>query len=132
MIARFGRRVKSKSLEDFAVSQIGSEERPAFDNGYNLYRRLKNLWDVPKSQPSIEYAPKTFEYLPGIQIVAMREQPRSDKGLYVAIKGGHNGESHNNNDVGNFIVYSDGMPVVIDAGVDTYTEKTFSPLRYTI
>ncbi|MFR3482781.1 MAG: hypothetical protein ACLTXL_04435 [Clostridia bacterium] len=32
MIARFGRRVKSKSLEDFAVSQIGSEERPAFDN----------------------------------------------------------------------------------------------------
>lgn len=132
MIARFGRRVKSKSLEDFAVSRIGSEERPGGNSCWNLYRRLKNLWDVPKSQNSIGYAPKTFEYLAGIQIVAMREQPRSDKGLYVAIKGGHNGESHNHNDVGNFIVYCDGMPVVIDAGVDTYTEKTFSPLRYTI
>ncbi len=132
MIARFGRRVKSESLEAFAVSRIGSEGKPGFENCYNLYRRLKNLWDVPRSEGSAGYTPKTFEYLEGIQIVAMREQPRSDKGLYVAVKGGHNGESHNHNDVGNFIVYCDGMPVVIDAGVDTYTEKTFSPLRYTI
>ena len=47
-------------------------------------------------------------------------------GLYLAAKGGHNAESHNHNDVGNFIVYSDGRPLLIDVGVGTYTSKTFS------
>jgi hypothetical protein len=34
--------------------------------------------------------------------------------------------------VGNFIVYADGEPVIIDVGVETYTAKTFSADRYTI
>lgn len=42
----------------------------------------------------------------------------------------NNGESHNHNDVGNFIIYSDGKPVIIDAGVGTYTSQTFSSKRY--
>ena len=54
------------------------------------------------------------------------------RGFYLAAKGGHNAESHNHNDVGNFIVYADGRPVLIDAGVGTYTAKTFSPQRYEI
>ena len=34
--------------------------------------------------------------------------------------------------MGNFVVYSDGQPVIIDVGVETYTRKTFSPQRYEI
>jgi hypothetical protein len=56
----------------------------------------------------------------------------SAKGLYLAAKGGHNAESHNHNDVGNFIVYADGYPVLIDVGVEAYTAKTFSNRRYEI
>jgi hypothetical protein len=52
--------------------------------------------------------------------------------LFFAAKGGHNAESHNHNDVGSFIVYYDGQPALIDAGVGTYTAKTFSSERYTI
>ena len=48
----------------------------------------------------------------------------------MAAKGGHNAESHNHNDVGNFIVYADGYPAIIDVGVETYTAKTFSDRRY--
>ncbi len=50
----------------------------------------------------------------------------------MAAKGGHNDESHNHNDVGNVVVYVDGKPVIVDAGVETYTRKTFSAERYTI
>jgi hypothetical protein len=50
----------------------------------------------------------------------------------LAAQGGHNGKSHNHNDVGNFLVYADGVPAIIDVGVETYTAKTFSPQRYDI
>ncbi len=71
-------------------------------------------------------------WLPEIQVMAARDAAGSSAGLYVAAKGGHNAESHNHNDVGNFIVYIDGRPVIIDVGVETYTRKTFSAERYTI
>lgn len=50
--------------------------------------------------------------------------------LYVAIKGGNNNENHNHNDIGNFIIYYEGKPVVIDLGKDTYSAQTFSSKRY--
>ncbi|MDE7324901.1 MAG: tRNA adenosine(34) deaminase TadA [Lachnospiraceae bacterium] len=49
-----------------------------------------------------------------------------------AAKGGHNGENHNHNDCGNVIVYADGKPILIDAGVGAYTKETFSDRRYSI
>ncbi len=49
-----------------------------------------------------------------------------------AAKGGHNGENHNHNDCGNVIVYADGRPVLIDAGIGAYTRDTFSDRRYKI
>jgi len=49
-----------------------------------------------------------------------------------AAKGGHNDESHNHNDVGSFVLYKGGVPIFIDAGVETYTRRTFSSERYDI
>jgi hypothetical protein len=71
-------------------------------------------------------------WLDGIQFFAARDTAGSSAGFYVAAKGGHNAESHNHNDIGNVIVYIDGKPVLVDAGVETYTAKTFSPQRYDI
>jgi hypothetical protein len=45
-------------------------------------------------------------------------------------QGGHNDESHN--DIGNYVVYYDGQPLLIDVGRGTYTSKTFSNRRYEI
>ena len=61
-----------------------------------------------------------------------RDRSGSTDGFFVAAKGGHNNESHNHNDVGNFIVYLDGLPVLIDARIETYTGKTFSSSRHEI
>ena len=48
----------------------------------------------------------------------------------MATHGGHNAESHNHNDVGDFLLYANGEPVIIDAGRGNYTARTFSSKRY--
>ena len=53
-------------------------------------------------------------------------------GLFGAMKGGHNAENHNHNDVGAFLLYVDGEPAVVDVGNMVYTAKTFGPERYTL
>lgn len=49
-----------------------------------------------------------------------------------AIKGGHNGEPHNHNDVGSFFFLLHGEEVLSDLGAGEYTKDTFSDKRYTI
>ena len=61
-----------------------------------------------------------------------RDQEGSTDGFYVAAKGGHNDESHNHNYIGNYVVFYDGEPLIIDVGRGTYTRKTFSADRYDI
>lgn len=55
-----------------------------------------------------------------------------DEEFFFAAKGGYNNESHNHNDVGTCILYFKGIPLLADAGVGTYTRKTFSKARYEI
>jgi hypothetical protein len=69
---------------------------------------------------------------PDMQLMAARDLGGSSEGLYVASWASHNGQSHNNNDVGNFIIYAKGKPFIIDVGKPTYTRKTFSGRRYEI
>ncbi|MEU4240036.1 heparinase II/III family protein [Actinoplanes sp. NPDC026619] len=52
--------------------------------------------------------------------------------LTLAVKGGHNGENHNHNDVGSVVVALGGVPVLVDPGRPTYTRQTFGPDRYAI
>ena len=68
--------------------------------------------------------------LPDLQVITARQYSESDKGMFLAAKGGYNKEMHNHNDVGNFMVYYDGEPVIIDTGVGRYTKQTFSSQRY--
>jgi hypothetical protein len=57
---------------------------------------------------------------------------RTNNNPFIASHGGNNAESHNHNDVGDFIIYADGAPVIIDAGKGTYMAITFSKNRYTL
>jgi hypothetical protein len=52
------------------------------------------------------------------------------KGLAMAVKGGHNDEMHNHNDVGSYDVTCHGRPVVVDPGLEIYHKRTFSDQRY--
>ena len=71
-------------------------------------------------------------WLAEIEVMAARDAAGTAEGWFVAAKGGHNDESHNHNDVGALLVYRDGAPLLVDAGVGNYTRQTFGPERYTI
>ena len=64
------------------------------------------------------------------QVLTARTKSESTNGLFLAVQGGNNAESHNHNDIGNFILYANSTPVFVDAGVGSYTAQTFSSRRY--
>ena len=63
-------------------------------------------------------------------VLISRPGPNSSSRLAVALKGGHNQEHHNHNDVGSFVVVLDDEPLLLDPGGEVYTARTFSSRRY--
>jgi hypothetical protein len=128
----YGRRIgdqKMSALGAYAAAKTGAE--PARSD--SIGRQLRALFDLKDLRAAKGYQPLVRDvWFPGIQVMAARRKEGSAEGLYLAAQGGHNAESHNHNDVGNFIVYADGRPVIIDVGVETYSAKTFSSKRYEI
>src|SRR4029450_4606642 len=95
-----------------------------------VVRSLAVAGEVHEEPPS--GALPGFTWLPGDEVMVARESAGSASGFVLAARGGHNGASHGHNDIGTFIVAIDGEPVVIDAGIGTYTAKTFGPERFDI
>ena len=94
---------------------------------------FENLFDLEGWQNTQPLEPFVSEfYFPDLDVALAREKSGTTNGFCFAAKGGHNGESHNHNDVGSFILYYNGNPVLIDVGVGTYTRETFSAQRYNI
>jgi hypothetical protein len=132
LVYRYGKRIGDEKM---AALGAWSAKRKIEDDPAVVYptlaRRipalvnLKELASADARQPFVRDA-----WMEGIQWMAARSRDGSAEGLFLGAKGGHNAESHNHNDVGNFIVYFDGRPALIDAGVATYTRKTFSEHRY--
>ncbi|MBU1307429.1 MAG: heparinase II/III-family protein, partial [Alphaproteobacteria bacterium] len=59
-----------------------------------------------------------------------RLDPDDAGSLRLAVKGGHNDEMHNQNDVGSLIVVSKGKVVLTDPGRGRYSKAYFGPERY--
>jgi len=133
LVFRFGQRIGDEAMMGFgawlAQDANLAEEGPEAP----LPRLLPALFGVEEllaAEPS-QPLPRDV-WFEGIQVMAARDEAASADGLYVAAKGGHNAESHNHNDVGNFLVYKDGRPLLVDAGVETYRAETFNEHRYEI
>lgn len=134
--------LNDKTMREFAAYMAKQKDfwtAPAalYDKSGNfptLGRELKLLRNINALQQESVRQPLTEAWLPNLQIMTARSYPSAEepKGLFVAMKGGHNDESHNHNDVGSFIVYADGEPILIDPGVGEYTSQTFSKNRYSI
>jgi hypothetical protein len=61
-------------------------------------------------------------------LICRPNDPKS--GVGAALKGGHNGEHHNHNDVGSYVVALAGQTPLLDPGGEIYTARTFSNDRY--
>lgn len=127
LIYRYGKAVDSDLLKSFASMLYNDGRTP--NNGRDIFRTFRSLsidpelaaYDKPYERPASTWYPETeFCYL------------STPQGLFFASKGGFNDESHNHNDAGTFSVWADNYPILIDAGVGTYTRQTFSSERYNI
>jgi len=84
---------------------------------------------IPLSEPiPTASAPRTW--FPDAGVLICRPGSSAGTRLAVAIKGGHNAEHHNHNDVGTFIAVVGGVAVLPDIGSEVYTQRTFSARRY--
>jgi len=128
MLYRFG-----KAINDSTMMAFGSWAYRSYSkNTYTIsqYHRSRGLFDLSSIQDcahnSSPYTQISDVWLSDIQLMSSRSQ----NGLFLATHGGHNAESHNHNDVGDFMVYIDGYPLLIDVGSGNYTARTFSSDRY--
>ena len=128
LIYRYGRAVGSEEMMQFAAYLLKGK-RPTIPLGNDAFRTLqcvllnKELEQTKPAHnvPACTWYPETeFCYL------------TNNSGWFLATKGGFNNESHNHNDAGTFSLYINNTPMLIDAGVGTYTRQTFSSERYSI
>ena len=153
LLYNYGKAVGSQEMMDFAIYNLADDKSLQFKNPKALvwtdgYRCLESMRFIPQMSEQVKslndriaggasydalrkelrkYVP-SFTWYPETEFCYML----NSDGWFLAAKGGHNNESHNHNDIGTFILYADGVPMFVDAGVGTYTKKTFSKDRYTI
>lgn len=130
MIYRFGKAIQDTDMMKFGAfypkTEPGKIGHQYFRNFYSLfiqdeYKKAERGLPLPQNV-----------WLHDLQVMVARDKQGATEGFFLAAKGGNNDESHNHNDIGNYIVYYDGFPLLIDVGRGTYTARTFSNNRYDI
>lgn len=135
LLHRYGRRVDDPDLRRHAAAMREGADLFRFDRSpdMSLHRVLAELADPHWHTAVSDGFPLPADtVLTGVQVVTARQWAGTTDGFHLAVKGGHNGEPHNHNDVGTFTAALDGVPLLVDAGVETYSRATFSDERYSI
>ena len=115
---------------------------PGCDSGDNVFKRpARNLFatalfaSMPEQLPVIsnnqfkdESRLRTWFDDGGVLIC--RPGSKTNTQFAVSLKGGHNNEQHNHNDVGSYIVVLGNSVLIADPGAEVYTARTFSSKRY--
>ena len=129
VIYRYGTAVNSNLMKGYAAARNQENPVKPTTNWLDMFRGLETLRFMPqlKSQ-SPEYDVPTCTWYPETEFCYLSNK----NGMFMATKGGYNDESHNHNDTGTFSLYINTTPILIDAGVGTYTRQTFSSERYSI
>jgi len=125
----YGALYDDAALKSFGAYLFGLQKQK-LDNGNIIdFLETTSIYDSLTTVPPIAPLP-AVSWFGDRQVLTARTKSESTNGLFLAVQGGHNAESHNHNDIGNFIVYAGGTPVFVDAGVGSYTAQTFSSRRY--
>ncbi len=128
LIYRYGKAVNSTEMMQFAA-YLEKQEPSTFKADIDIFRALQTLLyrNELNDQKPIHNTPD-YTWYPETEFCYIKDKA----GLFLASKGGYNNESHNHNDIGTFSLYMNNTPIIIDAGVGTYTRQTFSNERYSI
>jgi hypothetical protein len=96
----------------------------------DLFHLVRLLRDMPEKIPDDVPPPAADFYFRDTQVLVSRAFDRTSCLWELAAKGGHNGEHHNHNDCGSFILNIDGERLISEIGTPEYTRDFFSPKRY--
>lgn len=128
LIYRYGIAVHSPLMIDFAALMRSRKPDTSPGDGFQpTLEGFRILGKLDKLSPHHEHPP--FTWYPETEFCYMHDK---ESKMFFAAKGGNNGESHNHNDIGTFSLFVDNIPLIVDAGVGTYTRQTFSGERYNI
>lgn len=105
--------------DESRAAMFGDEARCRF------FEMMRNLYWFDESLEGGDPAPVSCDF--PLSQVYLRSRPA----WHFACKGGHNGESHNHNDVGSFVVICGEEYVLDDPGWPEYDKWYFSEKRYT-
>jgi len=108
------------ALETVALAGAGSGRRPY----------LATMLDLSLMPEPRDFTPPRDAFFPDLMVLVAHGSGADGEQLVLAVKGGHNGEMHNHNDVGTFIVHYRGCSLICDLGAGNYTKQMFSSDRY--
>ena len=112
-----------------SISLAGSLEE---DHCYRFVPMRMDIFETKKLAEGGDteniYTPDSFVILPSAQWCL----GNSENGCFMAVKGGHNDEPHNHNDVGSFLYGIGSELFLTDLGAGEYVKDYFSEGRYDI
>lgn len=85
-------------------------------------------WPLPDR--NADFGGSRHDWFEDMAWMISRLDPTEAGSLRLAVKGGHNDEMHNQNDVGSLIVVNGGRVVLTDPGRGRYSKAYFGPERY--
>lgn len=85
-------------------------------------------WPLPEK--GVAFGGTAHDWYADMAWMISRLDPADPQSLRLAVKGGHNDEMHNQNDVGSIIVVNQGKVVLTDPGRGRYSKAYFGPDRY--
>ena len=122
-------RLALRTGEDSLLGLVSSHDRgtePRAIRSFSMLLRTMLWWD---GQTSTE-TPVDDAVLPAGGVARLVAQSGDGAPVVVAIKAGHNGENHNQNDVGSFVLHVAGETFLTDPGRGLYSRDYFGPHRY--
>jgi len=104
-------------------------------NSFSVEHFNQGVWPVrqfawPLPEPGQAFGGGLHDWFGDMAWMIARLDPADPGSLRLAVKGGHNDEMHNQNDVGSLIVVSKGRVVLTDPGRGRYSKAYFGPQRY--
>ena len=113
--------------------QLQKGVSPRFSDGSGNPNPLFLRWGYgiwPALRSEVEGALPIRSAFPDGQVWISRLDSSARHPFAIALKGGHNAENHNHNDIGSWAIMLDGQALIGDPGGEIYTRRTFSKDRY--
>lgn len=119
------------SSEAEARYLAASEDKPNLDGGrFDTFYLLRMVLNAPEVTPQIRPQSRENVYLPDLAVWVSHGCDNQGTRWALAAKAGHNGEHHNHNDCGSFMLVVNDQPMIDEIGAPQYERDFFSAKRY--